>query len=143
MRQQPSLDIERRAACMAHEAAQAGFTHHAMTGDNDGYRICTAGLADSLRSGFQFGRQFTIAACLSAWNVNHGLPDFLLVRGSAWFERYGKLHRWVFKVAQQLLANSFGKSAGCALRLFSRVQKINAKQRMVITMYAEHTERDG
>jgi len=128
---------------MAHEAAQAGFTHHAMAGDDDGYRVCTAGLADSLRAGFQFSRQFSIAARLTARYVEHGLPDFLLVRSSACFKRHGKLHVWIFKVTQQLFAYSYRERTFRALRLFARRQKINARQHILCAEYAEHPERNS
>ena len=112
---------------MVHKTAQAGFTHHAMAGDDNGYRVCAAGLAYGLRGGFQFRCNIPVSPCCPARDGEHGLPDFLLVRRSDCIERHTEFRVRIFKVMQQLFAHCFGKCAVRGLRADSRWQPINAK----------------
>ena len=45
-----ALDVERLTVCVLHETAQPGLAHHAMTGNDNGYRIAAAGLPYRLRT---------------------------------------------------------------------------------------------
>jgi len=85
-----------------------------------------------------WGQDFSSAA---ARDVQHGLPDFLLVRGAVQVERHGKFCIRVFQITQQLFAHGFGKRTGCALRFFRGGQEVDAGQHILAATDAEHAER--